>query len=248
MLEIKNVVSRQINGIPKKEYWIQMQLQMEVCNLNECDFLETKFVEYETEDEFIKDGGFQQIINDENHNIQFYDFKDYIGSKGIMICFIDNGKPVYYYAPLFITYKKYVIWSENLLAEQEELGNTYFKTIYWKLEEISCVLVLRNKLWFQKGLPKIINIWNIIKKERIHGFEHRLPKPKKPKQEIQDTQNTELNFLDPLLCDELTETNSMSTMTSNTVLLNSDICQCSIEGIYNYTRSRSSTIVSDCDN
>ena len=45
MLEIKNVVSREITGIPKMEYWIQMQLQMEVCNLNECDFLETKFVE-----------------------------------------------------------------------------------------------------------------------------------------------------------------------------------------------------------
>ena len=46
MLEIKNVVSREINGIPKKEYWIQMQLQMEVCDLDECDFLETKFIEY----------------------------------------------------------------------------------------------------------------------------------------------------------------------------------------------------------
>jgi putative phage-type endonuclease len=48
MLEIKNVVSRVINGIPKKEYWIQMQLQMEVCDLDYCDFLETKFVEYES--------------------------------------------------------------------------------------------------------------------------------------------------------------------------------------------------------
>ena len=43
MLEIKNIVNREINGIPKKEYWIQMQLQMEVCELDECDFLETKF-------------------------------------------------------------------------------------------------------------------------------------------------------------------------------------------------------------
>ena len=85
MLEIKNVVSRQINGIPKKEYWIQMQLQMEVCNLNECDFLETKFIEYETEEEFIKNGGFQQITNDENHNIQFHDFKDYIGNQFIIM-------------------------------------------------------------------------------------------------------------------------------------------------------------------
>lgn len=55
MLEIKNVVSREITGIPKKEYAIQMQLQMEVCNLDECDFLETKFVEYGSESEFYND-------------------------------------------------------------------------------------------------------------------------------------------------------------------------------------------------
>ena len=46
MLEIKNIVNREIDGIPKKEYWIQMQLQMKVCELEECDFLETRFVEY----------------------------------------------------------------------------------------------------------------------------------------------------------------------------------------------------------
>ena len=46
LVEIKNVVSREINGIPKEDYWIQMQIQMEVCNLPECDFEETKFTEY----------------------------------------------------------------------------------------------------------------------------------------------------------------------------------------------------------
>ena len=47
MLEIKNVVSRKITGIPKKEYWIQMQLQMEVCDLDECDFLENSKIHLE---------------------------------------------------------------------------------------------------------------------------------------------------------------------------------------------------------
>jgi putative phage-type endonuclease len=56
MLEIKNIVNREITGIPKKEYWIQTQLQMEVCDLDECDFLETKFTEYENFKEFCDDG------------------------------------------------------------------------------------------------------------------------------------------------------------------------------------------------
>ena len=30
MLEIKNIVNREITGEPKKEYWIQMQMQMNI--------------------------------------------------------------------------------------------------------------------------------------------------------------------------------------------------------------------------
>ena len=41
MLEVKNPVSREITGMPKKAYWAQMEIQMEVWDLNECDFLET---------------------------------------------------------------------------------------------------------------------------------------------------------------------------------------------------------------
>ena len=50
MLEIKNIVNREITGIPKTEYWIQTQIQMETCNLDLCDFVETKFSEYEESD------------------------------------------------------------------------------------------------------------------------------------------------------------------------------------------------------
>jgi hypothetical protein len=30
------------SGIPTDNYWIQMQFQMEVCDLDECDFFETR--------------------------------------------------------------------------------------------------------------------------------------------------------------------------------------------------------------
>ena len=60
LLEIKNPTSREITGIPKKEYWVQMQMQMEVLNLDECDFLETSFKEYKTENEYLEDGEFNK--------------------------------------------------------------------------------------------------------------------------------------------------------------------------------------------
>ena len=43
-----------------------MQLQMEVCDLDECDFLETKFTEYENFKEFCDDG------NEEKTNPKSY--------------------------------------------------------------------------------------------------------------------------------------------------------------------------------
>jgi len=43
ILEIKNPISREIDGIPSEAYWIQQQIQMEVCDMEGCDFFETTF-------------------------------------------------------------------------------------------------------------------------------------------------------------------------------------------------------------
>lgn len=163
MLEIKNIVNREINGIPKQEYWIQMQLQMEVCNLNECDFLETKFIEYENHHEFINDGTFTKSESNKQ--------------KGIFILFFENGKPHYEYPPIDINETSYEAWEQTIMEKNSHMQ--WIKNIYWKLEIISCVLVLRNKLWFKSAIEKIRSVWNIIEKERITGYQHREPKKRK---------------------------------------------------------------------
>lgn len=159
MLEIKNPVNRELNGIPKKEYWIQMQLQMEVCDLNECDFLETKFKEYEDKEEFDNDGDFTYT---ENKCL-----------KGIIMYFIDNGNYHYEYAPLYITEKEFEKWEIKTMEKNSE--KQWLKNIYWKLDEVSCILVLRNKFWFKNCIDKIRDIWKTIEYEREHGYEHRAP-------------------------------------------------------------------------
>lgn len=160
MLEIKNIVNREITGIPKKEYWIQMQLQMETCNLNECDFLETRFKEYESEEEFNKDGTFQYTESGKH--------------KGIMLYFMKDGRPHYEYAPFCCTKKQFEEWEEKMMEKNSE--NSWMKNIYWRLDEISCVLVLRNKSWFEKAIVKIGEVWDTIEKERVSGYQHRAPK------------------------------------------------------------------------
>ena len=191
MLEIKNIVNRDITGIPKKEYWIQMQLQMEVCDLDECDFLETKFTEYSDYESYEEDTH-EQMINDEN-GIEFKNIclsKDN-KKKGSIIYFqTKEGNPFYAYTPLdLIKPNEIVEWHDKTIDQYEsENKYTYIKTIYWKLDIVSCVLVCRNKEWFNSNVSILENIWKTIEYERIHGYQHRAPnkrKEKEPKIEIQ---------------------------------------------------------------
>lgn len=163
MLEIKNIVNREITGIPKKEYWIQMQLQMETCNLNECDFLETRFKEYESYEEFSNDGTF---VKTENGKL-----------KGVIIYFVKDKRPHYEYAPLSCSEEEYEKWEADIMEKNSNLS--WMKNLYWYLDEISCVLVLRNKEWFQAAIPTIENTWKIIEKERVTGYKHRGPRARK---------------------------------------------------------------------
>lgn len=188
MLEIKNIVNREINGNPKKEYWVQMQLQMETCNLDECDFLETKFVEYEDMQDYNED-----VNLDENIDFCFTRSKDGC-TKGIIIQFQSaDGKPFYAYKPLdLITENEISEWEEETLDlyQSEEYGYHFIKFIYWKLEEMSCVLVLRNRKWFQDNIGQLQKIWETIEKERKDGHSHRAPNKRSKKEEYENNTTT----------------------------------------------------------
>jgi hypothetical protein len=188
MLEIKNIVNREITGIPLEAYWVQMQFQMEVCGLEECDFFETRFKEYNTEFEF---------YNDECH-----------AYKGVILHFIkkynESGdgittepETIYEYLPMrtvddlrglkettfsdivspsLNNIKKSIIkkWINSMSEKHPDY--VVHNGIYWKLDEMSCVLVSRNKLWLESAIPKVVSLWETITRERVEGFEHRSPK------------------------------------------------------------------------
>jgi putative phage-type endonuclease len=166
MVEIKNVVSRVIDGNPKTDYWIQMQLQMEVCDLNDCDFLETSFAEYGSHDEFVRDtdGSFNHTADGK--------------LKGSMIYFDQGGIPLYCFAPLECsTQELYTEWEEKTFRENAHL--TWVQTIRWRMDVYSCVLVLRNRRWFAYAEKVLTELWRTVERERIEGFDHRAPKKRK---------------------------------------------------------------------
>lgn len=180
MIEVKNIVNRDITGFPKEEYWIQMQIQMETCDLNECDFIETRFKEFNNEDDF-------------------YNFQESDKEKGIIITFVARypikNEIEYKYEYMSLNYlteyslehdpkdilffKKYVNeWIENKKVELYE-DYILYSVEYWYLDEFSCILIKRNKKWFEKVITKIEDTWNIILKEKETGYEHRSSKNKK---------------------------------------------------------------------
>jgi putative phage-type endonuclease len=172
MLEIKNIVNREITGIPKKEYWIQMQLQMEVCDLDECDFLETKFTEFADMASFYEENNSNNTDNYRRGIIMYFHTKD--------------SRPYYVYKPLHLDNKDEIdVWEEKMveLHESTEYNMLFIKNIYWKLEKISCVLVKRNKKWFEDHISELEKVWKIIEQERISGYQHRAPNKRPPKLE-----------------------------------------------------------------
>jgi len=160
MLEIKNVTSRKINGIPKEDYWVQMQIQMEVCDLNECDFLETEMFTYDSYEEFEKDGTFQKSESGKY--------------KGIIMFFIVDGAPYYEYPPFQCSQAEYEQWEEEMMVKHQ--SHTWNCNIYYRIDTISCVLVLRNKMWAKAAVDRLREVWDIILYERENGYEHRMPK------------------------------------------------------------------------
>ena len=164
MIEIKNVVSREITGIPKKEYYTQVQLQLEVCDLSECDFVETKFTEYDDEEKYLLDGTFNTSSDNKR--------------KGIISVYIkDDSEYVYHYLPFNInSEEEFKEWSGNIPVIE---GEVWYKYSYWKLDIYSSVLIPRCKKWFDATLHELQVIWDIILLERLDGsFVKRKPKPR----------------------------------------------------------------------
>jgi hypothetical protein len=181
MLEIKNIVNREITGIPKEEYWIQTQIQMETCELEECDFMETRFKEYATPEDFY----YSEFMHE---------------YRGVILYFIEkpcpqnpcpSNNPHYVYMPLSYSLEKENV-TEWIAKTREELKSTHtmYETLYWYLDEYSCVLIKRNRDWFNSVIGKIEHLWNIIQKEKVEGYEHRMPKKKTQRLEVVHDANT----------------------------------------------------------
>jgi putative phage-type endonuclease len=193
MVEIKNIVNREITGIPSDAYWIQMQMQMEVCDLEECDFVETRIREF--------DGGYDEYLaymEENNDSMVNEEEDDRECDKSECECGqvvrvaqksrveFDEATGTIRYLPSMAPYYVYSVvgerreWTQWMQQEVQEEEYTYTVS-YWYVDEYSCVFVPRNRTWFLAALPHLRECWKTIVEERAHGgsVEHRAPKRRK---------------------------------------------------------------------
>ena len=153
MVEIKCPYTRKITGIPKYEYWCQVQGQLEVCDLERCDFIECCIKEYNNEAEYLED-----TRNNE---------------KGVIADFYIKSEKNYikYYSKLFLNGSELDEWKNKIVEEKVNNDIIFFNFTYWRLEEVSCIPIYRNKEWFNYAQPILKNYWNYILKYRELGKE-----------------------------------------------------------------------------
>lgn len=149
MLEIKCPPKRVIKGIPPIYYWYQMQLQLEVAELNKCDYMECK-IDIITKDEF------QELLKNEHVH------REEAG------CFIEcwnykQKKLIHDYFPVGNNLTAVNAWETtylDALENNEELD--YRNTLYWQAKTVAQISIYRDPRWFARCRHEVSDFWDKV--------------------------------------------------------------------------------------
>ena len=179
MIEIKCPFRRKITGIPPFYYWIQVQLQLEVCDLEVCDFVEYGFMEFLSDEEFRDDQSLDKTVY----------------NKGAVVCIQlldDNSEPIlgecsYCYPPKEILddTEKIISWSHLKIDELKKMlkegaeHKVNINLTYWKVVDFSIVKIKRDRKWFEDVRPVFEKGWGEIEYyKRNENYMHLVTKKK----------------------------------------------------------------------
>ena len=159
MLEIKCPPRREFTHEVPKHYWMQMQGQLEVCDLDECDFLQVKLEEYPDVNEYEKDCLFEDGIVKGVTNDRL--------PKGLVLEYEKDDNYEYLYSPWMSSLNDILNWKKQKETEM----NLTFKEHWWKITRYECTLVRRDKEWWLSVIPDIIKFWGDVVHYRKVGNE-----------------------------------------------------------------------------
>jgi putative phage-type endonuclease len=155
MLEIKCPPKREFTKEVPKHYWMQMQGQLEVCDLEECDFLQVKLEEYNDVSEYESD----VMVNDgyTSDNLP----------KGLVLEYNTEDGIEYEFSPWLAPLDDILDWKNKIIDERGICTNEK----WWKITRYECTLVRRDKVWWNSVVPDIIKFWSEVVHYRDVGNE-----------------------------------------------------------------------------
>ena len=164
LVEIKCPVRRVIDGIIPHEYWCQMQIQMEVTSIEECEYVEMSF------ESGYKDHAYTTV-----------------GSKDICSCDLydtENDIPKYFgrvwlYQEPDTLELKYAYTAEEK-ANMDELGWFLQEEIPWHVKKVFRIVVSRDRAWYKSTLEKQAHFWTRVEDAR----QGRIEPPKKRAEKV----------------------------------------------------------------
>lgn len=166
MIEIKCPFSRKIkkNVIPEK-YYYQMQGQLAVCNLTECDYVECEFKTFDKDIEYF------DFINDKN-----YENKNF----GIIAELYDNlnKKHFYLYSKEFLKKEDSIIDIEIQIKNIDNINLEFIKLTRWALNDIYIQKVEFNKELWETIPNKINEFWKKVEDSKNLPIEYKESKKK----------------------------------------------------------------------
>ena len=137
MLEIKCPLKRKIGGEVPTQYYYQIQGQLDVCGLEECDYFECEFVQEYNESTFKKE-------------INHFEF------SGVIFEDIDVK---FTYSPLF---KKGGDYKKIIQEFLDSRDKNHIKTILWHLKKSHTVRVKRDDAFLKENFIELEKVWNKI--------------------------------------------------------------------------------------
>jgi putative phage-type endonuclease len=165
MLEIKCPANRKIKTEGKiygeicpEYYWVQVQLQLQCCELDECDFWQCDIKEY-SRSEYLADANnkekgiiiqllprdkMRDIVDDETYNTTVYSNSSWL------------------YPPrLDMTLKELNTWIVKSLSNLDSKF-CLDRIIYWYLNKASCCTIIRDDKWYKNNLSTFESMWNYV--------------------------------------------------------------------------------------
>tara|TARA_B100001093_G_C26811787_1_gene1007876 strand:- start:608 stop:2056 length:1449 start_codon:yes stop_codon:yes gene_type:complete len=193
MLEIKNPSSRSIiilKDYDQKKYrkfistgyYYQIQLQLEVCNLQYCDFLETKITYYDNFNDFKKDEyNLLESPTPLNKHIPTTNLNSEGMEKGLIIKIIDfSDQETKIKSILFPLDGDYNQDTFNNWIEKESIkyrnkinsDSFEFVPIYWKCDIYEVKTVERDQTFInEKIIPGLKSCWEEIEQDRLLNYD-----------------------------------------------------------------------------